>query len=187
MANEVVKKMNVYDVNEVIENALMYGVDEYGEILDDNQIKELVDKMEMTLQTKMEYMAKIVVNSEPFIDAIDTEIKKLQEKKKYVINGTNRTKDYLDKFIRHNYTDENGVLDEEGLKKFKLKTPTIEISYRKSSSVDILDNDKVPSEFMNVVVESKPDKKAIKDDMKKKDVTETDYAKIVTNINMSIK
>ena len=181
------RKMNVYDVNEVIENALLYGVDEWGEVLDDDQIKELVDKMEMTLQTKLEYMAKVVVNAEPFVDAIDAEIKKLQDKKKTTINGMNRTKDYLDRFIRHNYTDENGVLDEEGLKKFKLKTPTVEISYRKSSSVEVKDNDKVPTEFMNVVIESKPDKKALKEHLKKLGTDETDFAKIVTNINMSIK
>lgn len=132
-------------------------------------------------------MAKVVVNTEPFVDAIDAEIKKLQDKKKATINGVNRTKDYLDRFIRHNYTDENGVLDEEGLKKFKFKTPTVEISYRKSSSIDIKDAEKVPSEFMHVVIESKPDKKAIKDELKKLGTDETDYAKIVTNINMSIK
>ena len=181
------RKMNVYDVNTTIENALLYGVDEWGEVLEEEQIKELVDKLEMTLQTKMEYMAKVVVNAEPFVDAIDAEIKKLQDKKKTTINGVNRTKDYLDKFIRYNYTDENGVLDEEGLKKFKFKTPTVEISYRKSSSVEVKDNDKVPSEFMHVVIESKPDKKAIKDELKKLGTDETDYAKIVTNINMSIK
>jgi len=181
------RKMNVYDVNETIENALLYGVDEYGEILEEEQIKELVDKLEMTLQTKMEYMAKLVVNTDPFVEAIDNEIAKLQDKKKATINGVNRTKDYLDRFIRHTYTDENGVLDEDGLKKFKLKTPTIEISYRKSSKVDIIDNDQVPSEFMNVVIESKPKKKEIGKYMKDNNLTETDYAKLVTNINMSIK
>ena len=70
------RKMNVYDVNETIENALLYGVDEYGEILEEEQIKELVDKLEMTLQTKMEYMAKLVVNADPFVEAIDNEIAK---------------------------------------------------------------------------------------------------------------
>ena len=181
------RKMNVYDVNETIENALLYGVDEYGEILDDDQIKELVDKLEMTLQTKMEYMGKLVVNADPFIEAIDAEIAKLEEKKKATIKGINRTKDYLDRFIRHTYTDENGELDEDGLKKFKLKTPTIEISYRKSSKVDIIDKDKVPTEYMNVVVESKPKKKEIGQYLKDNNLTECDFAKLVTNINMSIK
>jgi len=181
------KKMNVYDVNETIENALMYGVDEWGEILEEEQIKQLVDKLEMTMNTKLEYMGKLVVNVEPFIDAIDNEIKKLQDKKKSTINGVNRTKDYLDRFIRHTFTDEDGNVDLVGLNKYKLKTPTIEISYRKSNSVDVLDVEKVPSEYMNVVVESKPKKKEIGKYMKDNNLTETDYAKLVTNINMSIK
>jgi hypothetical protein len=109
------KKMNVYDVNETIENALMYGVDEWGEILEEEQIKQLVDKLEMTMNTKLEYMGKLVVNVEPFIDAIDNEIKKLQDKKKSTINGVNRTKDYLDRFIRHTFTDEDGNIDLVGL------------------------------------------------------------------------
>ena len=184
--NEV-RKMNVYDVNEIIENALLYGVDEWGEILDDEQIKELVDKMEMTLNTKLEYMAKLVVNTEPFVDAIDAEIKKLQDKKKTTINGMNRTKNYIDTFIRHNHTDENGVLDIDGLKKFKFKTPTIDISYRKSSSIEILDADKLPKDCINVVVEEKPNKTAIKEHLKKLGTDETDFARIATNINISIK
>lgn len=82
MANELIKKKNVYDVNEVLENALVYGVDEYGEILSEEQIGELVEKMEMTLSSKLEYMGKVTINSDTFAKAIDSEIKRLQEKKK---------------------------------------------------------------------------------------------------------
>lgn len=186
MANEL-RKMNIYDVNETIENALLYGVDEWGEVLSDEQIKELVDKMEMTLQTKMEYMAKVVVNTDPFIDAIDAEIKKLQDKKKATINGIERTKNYLDNFIRHNYTDENGVLDKEGLNKFKFETPSIKISYRKSSKIEIFDATKVPRECINTTIVETQDKTKIKELMTKEGTTKTDYAEIVTNINLSIK
>ena len=35
------RKMNVYDVDTILENALVYGVDQYGEILSDEQISDL--------------------------------------------------------------------------------------------------------------------------------------------------
>jgi len=186
MANQL-RKMNIYDVNEAIENALLYGVDEWGEVLEEDQIKEYVDKLEMTQQSKMEYMAKLTINNESFIEDAKKEIKKMQQKIEVIQNGNNRTKDYLDKFIRSVYTDEDGVLDEEGLRKFKFKSPSVEISYRKSSKVEVLDESKLTNDLKTVVVESKPNKTAIKEHLKELGVDETDFAKIVTNINMSIK
>lgn len=186
MANEL-RKMNIYDVNEAIENALLYGVDEWGEVLEEDKIKDYVDKLEMTQQSKMEYMAKIVINADPFIDAIDAEIKKLTDKKNAVKNGVNRTKTYVDKFIRHTFTDEDGNVDLEGLNKFKFETPSIKISYRKSSKIEILDATKVPRECINTTIVETQDKTKIKEVMTKEGTTKTDYAEIVTNINLSIK
>lgn len=187
MANEVSRKLNIYEVDELLENALLYGVDEWGEILDEEQIKELVDKFETTISKKLGYMGDIVVNSESFIGAIDDQIKKLQDKKKTLTNGINRTKNYLDNYIRHTFTDENGVLDTVGLNKFKLETPSITISYRKSNSLEVTDINNVPSEYIKTVVEEKVDKVGLKKFMKESKVDETDYAYISTNINMSIK
>lgn len=187
MSNELRKK-NIYDVNEVLENALVYGVDEYGEILSEEQIGELVEKMELTLTSKLEYMGKLIVNSDTFADAIDGEIERLQNKKKMVKNGTNRTKTYIDKFIRYKFTDmETGELDLVGLNKFKLETPSINISYRKSDKLEVVDMTKVPKEYVKTTVEEKVDAVPLKKYMKDNKLTETDYAKIVTNINLQIK
>ena len=187
MSNELIKKKNVYDVNEVLENALVYGVDEYGEILSEEQIGELVEKMEMTLSSKLEYMGKVIINSDTFAKAIDSAIKRLQEKKKMVENGANRTKTYIDKFIRYKYTDEEGVVDLEGLNKFKLETPSINISYRKSEKLDVIDATKVPKEYVKTTVEEKVDAVPLKKFMKDSGLLETEYAKVVTNINLQIK
>lgn len=184
--NEV-RKLNVYDVDTILENALVYGVDEYGEILSDEEIGELVEKMEMTLTSKLEYMGKVTINSESFVESIDKEIAKLQDKKKSVINGVNRTKNYLDRFIKYKFTDENGVLDTEGLNKFKLETPSLKISYRKSDKLEVVDVNKVPKEYIKTVVEEKVDAVPLKKFMKDNKITENEYAKIVTNLNLQIK
>jgi len=186
MANEL-RKMNIYDINEAIENAMIYGVDEWGEVLDEDGIKDYVDKLEITQQSKMEYMAKLTINSDLFSKDIKAEIKKLEAKDKAVTNGSERTKTYLDRFIRNMYTDENGVLDEDGLKKFKLKTPSIEISYRKSSKIDVTDITKVPKEFVKTTIEEKADKVGLKSYMSDNKLEETEYAKIITGVNISIK
>ena len=188
MENELTKKKNIYDVDEVLENALIYGVDEFGEVLTDEQIGELVEKMELTLTNKLEYMGKLTINSDTFADAIENEIKRLQDKKKSIINGANRTKNYIDKFIRYKYTDqETGVVDLEGLNAFKLKTPSINLSYRKSEKLDVIDATKVPKDYVKTTVEDKVDAVPLKKFMKDNDLTETEYAKIVTNINLQIK
>ena len=188
MSNELIKKKNIYDVNEVLENALVYGVDEYGEILSEEQIGELVEKMEMTLSSKLEYMGKVIINSDTFAKAIDSEIKRLQEKKKMVENGASRTKTYIDKFIRYKYTDmETGELDEKGLREFKLKSPSINLSYLPSAKLQVIDITKVPKKYVKTTVEEKVDAIPLKKFMKDSGLVETEYAKVVTNINLQIK
>ena len=48
----------------------------------------------------------------------------------------------------------------------KFKTPRVAISYRTSEAVEILDEDLIPEEFLMIKTEYKPDKKAIKDELK---------------------
>lgn len=49
----------------------------------------------------------------------------------------------------------------------KIETPLGNFSLRKSESVNIIDSTKIPSEYVNVVIENKPDKVKIKDAIKK--------------------
>ena len=182
------KKMNVYDVDTVLENALLYGVDQYGEVLTEEQINELVEQSEMTITNKLEYMGKIVINTESFEEAIDKEIEKLKAKKEMVKRGRQRTADYVDKFIRYTFTDkETGELDFEGLNKFKLKSPSINLSYRKSESVEVIDEQKVPKKYKDVVVSEKVSKTKLKEYLNTLPKRECKYAKIKTNLNLSIK
>lgn len=182
------RKMNVYDVDTVLENALMYGVDQYGEILTDEQINELVEQSNMTITNKLEYMGKIVINTESFEEAIDKEIEKLKAKKEMVKRGRQRTFNYVDEFIRHTFTDkETGELDFDGLNKYKLKSPSINLSYRKSESVEILDEQKVPKKYKDIVISEKVSKTKLKEYLKTLPKRECKYAKMKDNLNLSIK
>lgn len=188
--NEIVqeKKDNIYDVDSNLENALIYGVDKYGEVLSDEELQLYVEEMQIAMTDKMTAMASITINKEAFVKSIDEEIKKLQDKKKTISNGIERTKDYLDRFIRYKFTNpETGELDEDGLNKFKLETPRTKISYRKSQSVEVLDLNKVPKDCVKVEISEKADKTKIKALMKENGETKNDYAEIKTNINIQIK
>ena len=82
--------------------------------------------------------------------AIKDEIKKLEERAKAKDNLADRLDKRVDYYIKHNYTNEDGVLDEIGLNDYKMETPRLKLSYRKSTSVNILDQSKVPKQFIKV-------------------------------------
>lgn len=67
----------------------------------------------------------------------------------------------------------------------KIEDPTMRLSFRKSSSVDIPDLEKVPAEFMTVKVTKAPDKKAISAHIK--DFGEVPWATIRESKNLQIK
>ena len=83
------------------------------------------------------------------------------------------------------YTNEDGVVDTDSLNKFKMETPRMKLSYRKSDSVDVYDIDSLPKEYIKEKVEVSADKTALKKDIK--NGKEINGAKIVTNLNMQVK
>ena len=83
------------------------------------------------------------------------------------------------------YTNEDGVVDTDSLNKFKMETPRMKLSYRKSDSVDVYDIDSLPKEYIKEKVEVSADKTALKKDIKSG--KEINGAKIVTNLNMQVK
>ena len=71
----------------------------------------------------------------------------------------------------------------------KFSTPRVEVSWRKSESVEIPDDFKVPDRFVNLSVERKPVKAEIKKYLKSIEGTDEtcDWASLVVKNNMSVK
>ena len=67
----------------------------------------------------------------------------------------------------------------------KIETPIGNFGLRKSESVDIINPVKIPAQYLNTVVEYKPDKIKIKEAIKSG--IEIEGAEIVTNNNLNIK
>ena len=148
--------MNVYDLKseyQEIQRLLdeeSYEVDEKtGEVLNDNSetIKQLLAEVEGNIADKansIAYLIKEAVNAQKILS---DEVKRLNARKTMFANQEVRLKELLDYLL--------------GGK--KLKTDRFTISYRKSTSVSIVDESLIPAEFLNVKETITVDKKKIKE------------------------
>ena len=177
----------LFEIQDSMMNLLEYHVDDTtGEFIEtEEEFNELYDSIQLDLQTKLDNTNCLqkMLNGE--IDVIDKEIKRLTAEKKARERKCEWLKNRVDYFVKCQFTDENGNLDTEGLNKYKLDLPHSKIGYRKSDSVEVIDINKLPKEYIKTKVEENPDKVAIKNAIK--DGKEIEGARIVTNYNIQIK
>lgn len=163
---------SLYEINEKLEAAIEFGCDpETGEFIDENGLNDLY----MELNDKIEGVALYQKNLESEAEAIDKEIQSLKERKERKKKRAESMKKYLSSYLLA-----------KDMKKFE--TPKVAIKFRKSTVVEIVDEKMLPEQFVNTVVktESKPDKKAIKDYLKKHSDEVIDGAMLVEKQNISI-
>jgi len=178
---------NLFEIEQSMMNLLEYNInDETGEIIEtEEEFNELYNSIQLDLQTKLDNTNCLQKMIDGEIEVIDKEIKRLTAEK----SARNRKKEWLknrvDAFVKRQFTDENGNIDEEGVHKYKLVLPHSKISYRKSDSVEVTDLDKIPEEYIKTKVEKNPDKMAIKNAIK--DGKKISGAQIITNYNIQIK
>ena len=164
-----------------------YGVDEDGCIIEtEEEFNKAFDAIQMDLQTKIENTILFAKSLDAEAEAIKAEEKKRADRRKTKENLAERLKKRINDDITWQFTDEEGNVDMVGLNKFRFDSPKAYISYRKSEKVNVLDAEKLPSEFVTVKTETKPNlteiKKAIKNGVDFSGVVE-----LTTNMNMQIK
>jgi len=155
--------MNIYEltndfmkVQQMIENG--------GEGLEDT-----LEAIECALEDKVEGYVSIIKNITSDIEGLKAEEKRLAERRKALENSIDRMKSALE-FALHSSNKE------------KVKTAKFTVSFRKSSSVEITDENLVPSEFIKI--EKKIDKAQIKNLLKQQ---ELEFARLVESKNLQIK
>lgn len=126
---------------------------EEGELTEE-EYNELGEELALELQNKSANIIGYTQNKEALIDAIDVQIKRLQELKKSEQNG-------LDKFKQ--YVKEN--MEKLGIEKIGTELGILSIA-KNPMSVEIENEDEIPSEFKQEVVTVKIDKTAIKNHFK---------------------
>ena len=177
---------NLYEISQQLQILEEFMVDpETGEFLDEDSFNAKFDEIQMALNEKIENSMCFYKNLQADIEAFKTEEKNIAQRRKVKENLAERIKNRIDNYIRMKYTNEDGVVDTDGLNKFKMETPRMKLSYRKSDSVDVYDIDSLPKEYIKEKVELSADKTALKKILK--DGKEIKGAKIVTNLNMQVK
>lgn len=122
--------------------------------LTEEEYNQLGEELALELQNKGSGIIGYTQNEEALIDAVDFQIKRLQEFKKAKQNN-------LDKFKQ--YVKDN--MERLGITKLETELGVLSIA-KNPMSVEVENEDEVPSEFKLEVVTTKIDKTAIKNHFK---------------------
>lgn len=143
--------------------------------LTDEEKQEIGLQLCDALQNKSSNIIAYYQNEMVLLDGIDAQIKRLQEYKKVKQNQIERYKDYVKSNMQLLGID-------------KLETELGKISIAKSPlSVEIIDAEKVPNKYKNIVSEIKIDKQKIKEDFKATGEIVDGVNIITDNTNLRIK
>ena len=99
---------------------------------------------------KIENIALYIKNLKSEAEAIKSEVESLKSRADIKKKKAERLTDYLDKILCGE----------------KFETPKVALSYRKSTSVNIENEEIIPDEFMTIKTEKKPNKVAIAKSLK---------------------
>lgn len=136
-----------------------------GEIIDPQRLEEL----QMERERKIENVALWIKNLKADLVAYKSEKEAFAEREK-------QTKAKI-------YSLSNWLTD--ALDGQKFNTRKVEISFRKSESVNITDEKIIPSEYIRTKIETAPDKTAIKEALKNN--IQIPGAALIQNKNISVK
>lgn len=137
---------NLYAINSELALILKEIELNDGEITD--TLSGKLEIAEADLMNKSESYISVIKTKESFVNAIDEEIKRLQDLKKKNTNLVSKLKDRLLEAVK-TYGD--------------FETGTHKFGTRKSSSVEVEDVNSLPNEFKTIKVTESANKKAIKD------------------------
>jgi len=167
----------LYEINYMIEHLLESDLTQDDEVIDKStgeiiRACDLIDQLEMDLNTKLENVGCYIKNLDSDIEALKNEEKTLADRRRVKENQLERLKKYL-----------ADNLQVAGMQKFE--SPRCVLSFRKSEQVVISEGADIPEEFIIRKVTEQPDKKLLKDAIKQG--FEFDGISIVENKNLQIK
>ena len=164
--------MNLYEINNAIEEVINNGFsidNETGEVLFEPSD---LDSLNEQFDEKADNIACYIKDIDALNDSISNEIKALQERKKQNESKIEKLKSYL--------TD---VLAQRNMKKFE--SARNKITFKKSQSVNVIDDDKISADYFITDIVSKLDKKTLLADLKAG--KEVDGCSLLTKNNMILK
>ncbi len=169
--------MKLYEIEDAINELLENGFNEEcidaetGEI-DQEKANELLDKYKAQFDEKLENIALFIKNQTSDIEAIEQEEARLKARREAKEKKVESLKTFLSIALQRNEIP-------------KFETSKVVLSFRKSTSVEILDANLIPDMFKSQEVTIKIDKKEIKKLLTKKE--EVAGAILKENQNIQIK
>lgn len=161
--------MNLYQISKNIEDFIESVVDpETGEISEDASAR--LDSFYQERDQKILSTAKFIKNKSAFIEAIKSERQALAEREK----REERRLEWLEGYVRSHM--------EPGK---KYEDAQCSVSLRRSSRVEVIDLNLIPSNYKKEKVDVSPDKKAIGDAIKNGEAIKG--ARVVENYSLQIK
>lgn len=177
--------MTLYSIDQRLLALEEYGVDsETGEVITtEEEFAKLFEEIQMDIHSKITNTALFIKNLESDCEQIKNEEKRLAQRRKSKENLIARLKENIDNYIK--YRLNNIEEDFDGVNKWKLETPQVRISYRKSDKAIVTDFDKLSDEYKKVKTTIEPSLEDIKKAIKSG--KEVEGAEVITNLNMQIK
>lgn len=178
--------MNLYEIDHRLKMLEEYLVDEEtGEIVQtEEDFNKLFDEIQMDLMDKIESTMCFYKNLQADISAFKEEENNIAKRRKVKENLAERLKKRIDNYITYQFTDDDGNVDSDGLNKWKMETPKVKLSYRKSESVNA-DLELIPKKFIKKKIELSADKAELKKLLKEGKTVKG--ATLVTKYNMQVK
>lgn len=149
-----------------IDDLFLEATDEDG-VIDFDQIKDRLEELELGKAEKIDNCLAFCKSRTATADALKKEKAAIADRQRVAENEAKRMKEYIGFCLRGE----------------KYESTAGKVSYRKSESVEITNEDIIPDEYLKW--ESRPNKTAMKDDLKQGVVI--DGAHLEVNINTIIK
>lgn len=172
---------NVWNIDERLVNLIENHFDiETGEIYEsEEELAKMIDEVAIELDTKIENIGCYIKNLNDEIEAFKKEEDNLKKRRKTTENKIESLKRYLDGYLTAVYPNE------DDRRKWKFKTSKVVLGYRKSTTVEVPDLEKLDKDYIRIKTETSADKTAIKDAIK--NGKEVKGAFLKDNINLSVK
>ena len=173
--------MTLYD----IDARLVTLLDEHFDVEDgvlcesEEELAQKIDEVSIDLNTKIENIGCYIKNLEADVEAFKKEEDNLEKRRKSTERKIEGLKRYLNGYLMACYPNDSDRA------KWKFKSPKVVLGYRKSSSVEVPDIEKLDKKYLKITTKVDLDKKAISDAIKNGE--EVKGAFIKQNINLNIK
>ena len=173
--------MNLYDIDQRLVTLLEEHFDIEDGVLceSEEELAKKIDEVSLDLDTKIENIGCYIKNLEADVEALKKEEDNLKARRKSAENKIEGLKRYLNGYLMACFPKD------EDRAKWKFKSPKVVLGYRKSSSVEVPDIEKLDKKYLKITTKVDPDKKAIGDAIKSG--KEVIGAFIKQNVNLSIK